>query len=43
MNLCPVPPRHVMRVGSQIGAGLIEVVVKLEVEVMRLQIDCRNH
>jgi hypothetical protein len=26
-----------MRVASQIGAGLIEVVVKLEVEVMRLE------
>jgi hypothetical protein len=34
-----MPPRHVMRVGSQIGAGLEEVVVKLKVEVMRLQID----
>jgi hypothetical protein len=30
-------------VGSQVGTGFVELVVKLEVEVMRLQIDRRNH
>jgi hypothetical protein len=38
-----MPPRHVIRVGSQVGAGFVELVVKLQVELMRLQIDRRNH
>jgi hypothetical protein len=38
-----MPPGHVIRVGSQVSAGFVKLVVKLEVEVMRLQIDRRNH
>ena len=38
-----MPPRHVISVGLQVGAGFVELVVKLEVEVMRLQIDRRDH
>jgi hypothetical protein len=43
VNLYPLPPRHVVGVGSQVGAGLVEGVVKLQIEVMRLQVDRRQH
>ena len=38
-----MPSRHVLGVGSQIGAGFVEGIVKLQIEVMRLQVDRRNH
>ena len=34
--LPPMPPCHVLGVGSQVSAKLVELIVKLEVEVMRL-------
>ena len=39
----PMPSRHVLGVGSQLGAGFVEGIVKLQIEVMRLQVDRRNH
>jgi hypothetical protein len=37
-----MPLRHVIGVGSQVGARLVERVVKLQVKVMRLQIELRE-
>jgi hypothetical protein len=31
-----MPSRHVLGVGSQVGAGFVEGIVKLQIEVMRL-------
>jgi len=38
-----MPPRHVIGVGAQVGASLVELVVKRDVEVMRLQIGRGDH
>jgi hypothetical protein len=38
-----MPSRHVLGVGSQVGARFVEGIVKLQIEVMRLQVDRRNH
>jgi hypothetical protein len=38
-----MPLRHVIGVDSRVGTGLVERIVKLQAEVMRLQIDDGDH
>lgn len=38
-----VPASHVIAVGFQVSARFEEMVVKLQIQVVRLEIDCAEH